>query len=563
MLTKNTVLIFLLIMAWSCSHPERSGEAVICGSLDTAATDSVYIQQAESKKGYQVDEDGSFHITLQIENENFMVLDAGQTINLFLEAGDSINIILNKTPVFTGTAANANTNLYRHTQLFDSVLTVLNKKAAYKKPFGHLTATLDPIEKTWFSFPDSNLPKNYTRLEKERIKFFFARLIEQYPFQYMVNLQKSKPVIPENFNNHLPSAQDINNAAYLQLDQFREYLFRKVDMQAKNQIEQSDTLSYHDHVFTNYQLDIIENEIHDKTIRDHLLRYLVFKHLKEFGTGNHEKILERFTSLTASKTLKNNIYKIFLKNFQQTPDHFTMVYKNVDGHALRAYIFSKNKKTATKKPAIVFFFGGGWYQGKPEQFFDFCQYFSDSGFVAISIDYRTKGRHNASPVEGLEDCKSAIRWVKKNAQRFHVDTSLVITSGWSAGGHLATCVALIDSFNTPSDTLSISAKPAACLLLAPGIDNMDNTWFYYTLDEKANPKSLTPIHHVKPNLPPHLILFGTKDIFTKKKDVLPFQRTMQKNDNKCKVIIFEGLTHHDLFTKQTFEEMMAFLQYLF
>ena len=69
------------------------------------------------------------------------------------------------------------------------------------------------------------------------------------------------------------------------------------------------------------------------------------------------------------------------------------IYKEVDGYELKAWIFNPPKHQAgAKKPAIVFFFGGGWVGGTPTQFVRHCEYLSARGMVAITVDYRVQKR---------------------------------------------------------------------------------------------------------------------------------------------------------------------------
>ena len=75
-----------------------------------------------------------------------------------------------------------------------------------------------------------------------------------------------------------------------------------------------------------------------------------------------------------------------------------------------------NHKPSDRRPAIVFFFGGGWNSGSPRQFYPHCEYFASRGMVAISAEYRTKRRGGVQPSECVKDGKAAIRYVRKHAK---------------------------------------------------------------------------------------------------------------------------------------------------
>ncbi|HEX3869801.1 MAG TPA: hypothetical protein VHV77_05170, partial [Pirellulales bacterium] len=73
------------------------------------------------------------------------------------------------------------------------------------------------------------------------------------------------------------------------------------------------------------------------------------------------------------------------------------VYKSAGGTDLKAYIFNPSKlQPGDKRPAIVFFFGGGWNNGSPGQFQYQCRYLASRGMVAITADYRVKSRNNVA-----------------------------------------------------------------------------------------------------------------------------------------------------------------------
>ena len=188
----------------------------------------------------------------------------------------------------------------------------------------------------------------------------------------------------------------------------------------------------------------------------------------------------------------------------------TEVYKRVDEIELKVDIYEPEGHTSdSQKPAIIFFFGGGWISGTPAQFYAHCEYFSRRGIVAMAADYRVSSRHKTTPIECVKDAKSAIRWIKANAQRLGVDPTKVIASGGSAGGHIAAATGTISQFNEESDDLSISAVPAAMVLFNPVYDNSIKGYGFNRV--KAYWKGISPAHNFSSETPPMITFFGTKD----------------------------------------------------
>ena len=76
----------------------------------------------------------------------------------------------------------------------------------------------------------------------------------------------------------------------------------------------------------------------------------------------------------------------------------TEVYKTVGDVKLTLSIFEPAAGPKTGRPAIVFFFGGGWTNGSPAQFEQQCRHLAARGMVAITADYRVASRHQVKPV---------------------------------------------------------------------------------------------------------------------------------------------------------------------
>lgn len=229
------------------------------------------------------------------------------------------------------------------------------------------------------------------------------------------------------------------------------------------------------------------------------------------------------------------------------------IYKRVGDVSLNAYIFEpQGHVAADSRPAIVFFFGGGWRGGTPGQFLPHCQHLAERGMVAISVDYRVKSRQDAWPQDCIEDAKSAIRWVRKNAKRLGIDPKRVAAGGGSAGGHLAAATAMIKGFERESEDTSISSSPNAMVLFNPAValtqvdglklvpeDKLDD------IKERAQgkPEEIAPINHVREGLPPSIIFHGTADPTVLFASVEEFSKRMIAAGNRCELMPHKDQIH--------------------
>ncbi len=148
-----------------------------------------------------------------------------------------------------------------------------------------------------------------------------------------------------------------------------------------------------------------------------------------------------------------------------------MAYKTPAGSApLDLHVFTPTAGPTSLRPAIVFFFGGGWTTGTPVQFYTECRHFAAQGYVAITADNRISSTHaGATAFSSVADAKSAIRHLRSHATEPGIDPHRIVAAGASAGGHLAAATALLPGLDDPSDDPAVSPRPDALLLWYPVI----------------------------------------------------------------------------------------------
>jgi acetyl esterase len=236
----------------------------------------------------------------------------------------------------------------------------------------------------------------------------------------------------------------------------------------------------------------------------------------------------------------------------QMPEARAETYKTIGQTNLELYIFApKDHLPTNHRPAIVFFFGGGWTSGSPQQFERQCEYFASRGMVAITADYRVASRQRAKPVQCVADAKSAIRWVRKNAARLGVDPDRVAAAGGSAGGHLAGCIAVAPGLDEPGEDTSISAVPNAAVLFNPALvlapwEGKDFGKLASRLTAERlgiEPEKISPVHHVRAGAPPIIIFHGKADTTVPYSTAEAFAAKMKAAGNRCELVGFEGQGH--------------------
>lgn len=108
---------------------------------------------------------------------------------------------------------------------------------------------------------------------------------------------------------------------------------------------------------------------------------------------------------------------------------------------IRIYTPSEVQENSAASPALVFFHGGGWVMGTLDAYDGVCQDLAGTaGCKVVSVDYRMAPEH-PYPVP-FEDSYSATEWVSNHADELEVDRNRIAVGGDSAGGNLATAVAI-------------------------------------------------------------------------------------------------------------------------
>src|SRR5579864_1608893 len=163
-------------------------------------------------------------------------------------------------------------------------------------------------------------------------------------------------------------------------------------------------------------------------------------------------------------------------------------------------------------PAVVVVHGGGWEAGDKVTYVSpVFEPLARARMASFSIDYRLTP-YVRVPAE-LEDVRTAVRYVRTHAARFHVDPNRLALLGESASGHLVAEVA-----SEPCPGCEVQA-----VVSFYGVYNFTTwpqggpDWQRGMLDRLFGdwtPEMLarySPLEHVTPSLPPILLIQGTKD----------------------------------------------------
>ncbi|HYE98399.1 MAG TPA: alpha/beta hydrolase, partial [Planctomycetota bacterium] len=181
------------------------------------------------------------------------------------------------------------------------------------------------------------------------------------------------------------------------------------------------------------------------------------------------------------------------------------------------------------RPLLVCIHGGGWAGGGKDRYKWLAEAFARKGFVAASITYRFAPKWR-SPA-AMDDVQRAVRWLRANADKHGIDPARVGAIGGSAGGHLASYLALAEPH--PIDDPALAAHSPRVQAVVDCYGPVD---FVGMMSSASAPiveafvgkplqgneeayRRASPVSYVKPTPPPFLIVHGTADVGTKRGQV--------------------------------------------
>lgn len=234
-----------------------------------------------------------------------------------------------------------------------------------------------------------------------------------------------------------------------------------------------------------------------------------------------------------------------------------LVYKNVGSRELHLHIFEPDGlQSDDQRPCFVTIHGGGWVGGEPRRMYPFADHFAKLGMVGISVEYRLLSREQGTTVfDCVKDGRSAVRYVRRHADELKIDPEKIVVSGASAGGHVAVSTALFGGVDEADEPTEVSSIPDAMVLFFPVIDTSKDGYGNAKIGDRW--RELSPLHHVRNNLPPTLLFHGTGDTVTPFAGAQAFQGAMLKAGNQCVLDVHPGGKHgYLMFEQELYEDTL-------
>jgi acetyl esterase len=537
-----------LVFLGGCAGAGDSGPSaestLLRGNVAGAPSSSVTLIVNKVRDGARAGADGSFSFSVELDEPAYAELEfdfrKNDTLGVFLLPGEALTLDCDASDIygtarFAGKTAAENTAFARLQSYYSRIdygkLFGSGPEEFLRSLGGHQEALEHVLSDYSSTHPE--LDARFLRFERARILYFGALLritrlgISGDLEQYVSNL-------------------DFNDPSLLPVDTYSRFLSRYTKIKGTERASSDPALKTSINLVTEARYAVAVETYKDPAIRSVQLDEILRNQFVEgddgpFGCKGIEGLMARFDQDCADAALRADIDKLYRDCLAARNAPVIRPYKTVGSTSLDAHVFPAHAAApGEKRPAFLYFHGGGWAGGMPEWGYGPCRRLAAKGMVGISFEYRLRWRHGATPIESVADAKSAVRWTRMHAAELGVDPERIVVAGFSAGGHLAAATAIVPGYDEAGEDTSISTGPAAVVLSSAAVDVAEPGWFSECLAGRGEAAALSPAQQVRSGLPPAIVFHGVKDELCPIAQLETFCQNMRAAGNRCELVTFEG-----------------------
>lgn len=363
----------------------------------------------------------------------------------------------------------------------------------------------------------TRLDEAYVAAQRREIKFYFDRLLIEYPNNHETYARSGPLQYPLIERISTQNLAELNEPALLADEDVHAYASSFLDYRMTREMEKK----IYDGRYNKYldaRWNLISTYFHNMQCRNFWRFDALMNHMDHNGIKGINRLFDEFTSTCPDTAYVDKLRAAYQQHQQRIADHLVREYKRIGNYGLDIHIFlpeeaKKEGASCDKRPVMVYFHGGSWSEGEPGWHFDACRRYAQQGWIACAVEYRIYGKQGTLPFAAVKDARSAIRWLREHGNEFNADTGRIVATGNSAGGHLVLACALADRWNERSDRLTYSPVPDVLLVTSGVYDLTDDhtAWIRKNPEHADLARQLSPIHLVGASMPPLLMIHGGDD----------------------------------------------------
>ncbi len=260
------------------------------------------------------------------------------------------------------------------------------------------------------------------------------------------------------------------------------------------------------------------------------------------------------------------------EKIKNVEEKHNITYRQIGNRKLELDAFFIENNPKKLKTAILIIHGGGWRTGNRSQHHPMARHLAAKGYVCFTPEYRlsTEALYPAA----IFDLKDAIKWVKKHAASYQIDSNKVVVLGFSAGGELAAFLGVTANNPNFEETADSTSTKVSAVVDIDGIvsfvhpesgegDDSKQTsaathWFGFS--KKDNPTLWTEassLTYVGKNSPPILFLNSSVERMHAGRD--DFRNILDSYQIYSEVHTFDNAPHSFCLFKPWFEPTLKYI----
>ncbi len=194
-------------------------------------------------------------------------------------------------------------------------------------------------------------------------------------------------------------------------------------------------------------------------------------------------------------------------------------------------------------PVFIFFHGGAWAHGNPQDYGFIARNIAPQGYVVVLGGYRLNeaGRYPAM----LQDTASVIGWVRENIASHGGDPDNLFLSGHSAGAYNVAQVALDGQW------LAEAGVPREAIR---GVVGLAGPYDFYPFDTDRSRAAFEsvgaaeesqPVNHATAAAPPMLLVHGEEDTVVRIRNSKALEKALNAVGSQVETLYLPGKAHNN------------------
>jgi acetyl esterase/lipase len=233
----------------------------------------------------------------------------------------------------------------------------------------------------------------------------------------------------------------------------------------------------------------------------------------------------------------------------------------------------KRRDATSPQPTLIWIHGGGWTGGAKESAVMSLMPWFEMGWNVVNVEYRL-ARISLAPA-AVEDCLCALRFVAAQARTYQIDTSKLVVSGDSAGGHLALTTGMIpESAGLDRQCPGAPLPKVAAIIdwygITDVVDLLDGPnrkayavqWLGSLPNREEIARRVSPLTYVVPGLPPVLSIQGDADPTVPYSHSVRLQEALDKVGVAHQLVTIPGGKHGNFTPEERTTIYVAIHQFL-